>query len=361
MKHYYLLSSVLFFLLAFNCNDIYSKALINADNPNIQYYGRWDFSDPQHPKFSWPGVYLKAEFTGTSVGVRLKDNISYYNVYIDGNFTKVFHGSKPEETNYTLASGLANGKHTLVLSKRNISFDQAFVFSGLLIDDDASILPPAAKPERKIEFIGDSFTAAESNESKVQQLSWEERYPVTNIDKGFAPLIAKHFKTQYATTCRSGAGMLCDWTGNYDVTIPKRYDRTLMDSPDPKWDFSKFQPDVIVICLGLNDYTGLKDKEGNVTEENSANFRKTYSDFILNLRKDYPKAKILAVAAWPKWIRDNVKQVVKEAKDNGINEVFYSTFDEFPGGYVVGHPTVDTHKKMADQIIAAMEKFNFFN
>jgi hypothetical protein len=41
-----------------------------------------------------------------------------------------------------------------------------------------------------------------------------------------------------------------------------------MEAPEPKWDFKQWTPDLVVICLGLNDYSGLKDKDGTVTEQN---------------------------------------------------------------------------------------------
>ena len=33
----------------------------------IQYYGRWNMNDSLHPKYSCPGVYIYAEFTGTRI------------------------------------------------------------------------------------------------------------------------------------------------------------------------------------------------------------------------------------------------------------------------------------------------------
>ena len=271
------------------------------------------------------------------------------------------HGTKAGDTDYILADHLSNTHHSLRLSKRNIVFDAVFSFSGLLLDDGAELLPPPEKPSRRIEFIGDSFTAAESDEGTVPQLSWEERFPVTNIDKGFAPLIAVHFKSDYHTTCRSGSGMVCDWRGDTAVTIPNIFDRTLMESPQPKWDYSKWIPQVAVICLGLNDFSGLKDKDGKVSEEKSAFFREGYHKFIQRLREVYPGIKMFAVAAYPDWVRTNVHSVVEEEQKNGKNDLFYGTFDDFPGGYVTnGHPTVETHRKIADQIIQIMEKVKLF-
>ena len=339
----------------------FSQNLILPNNPNIQYFGRWDKSDSTHYRYSWPGVYICCEFTGTSVGVRLVDATNYFNVYIDGKLRSVFHCTKGGEADYTLAEGLAAGKHTLRFSRRNITFEKPYSFCGIILDKGATLLPPSPKPARKIEFIGDSFTAAESDEATSPSLPWEERYPVTNIDRGFAADIAEHFGAQNTTTCRSGSGMVCDWQGNVNESIPKKFDRTLMESAEPKWDFNKWVPNVVVVCLGLNDYSGLRSKDGTVTSENSILFRTTYHDFLGTLRSVYPTVRIVAVAAYPDWIRQNVKQVVDEERASGRTDIYYSTFDEFPGGYVAnGHPTVATHRKMADQMIKDMESFGLF-
>ena len=341
---------------------LYSKQFVPANNPFIQYFGRWDMTDSLHPRHSWPGIYLVAEFSGTSIGIRMTDSVNYYNVYIDGKFYKVLHGTKTGETEYSLADSLPNIRHTLLFSKRNIMFDAVFSVSGLLIDEGAVLLSPPAKPTRKIEFIGDSFTAAESNEATVQQLAWEERFPVTNIDKVFAPVVARYFDVQYQTTCRSGGGMVCDWQGNIDVTLPILFNRALMESSEPKWDFKQWIPDLVIICLGLNDQSGLKEKDGTVTEEKSAIFRKGYHDFIKTVRTVYPGVTILAVAAYPEWIQENVKQIVDEERQNVHKNIYYTHFDDFPDGKVAnGHPTVASHKKIADQIIKAIDQLKIFS
>ena len=359
MKKIFKITSIVVIIIIGMNDMIYSSNFIPANNPNIQYFGRWDLSDSLHAKHSWPGVYICAEFTGTSISIRIIDKTNYYNVYIDGEFYKVFHGDKDGEADYTLAENLENTNHSFRLSKRNIVFGEIDVFSGFILDDEAELLPPPAEPKLKIEFAGDSFTAAESNETTEQQLEWTERYPVTNIDKGFAPLIAKHYNAQYHTTCRSGIGMVCDWQGNFDVSLPKFFDRTLMEAEQPKWDFKKWIPDLVVVCLGLNDMSGLKDSTGNIPEENSLIYRSTYHEFISSLRKVYPGVKILAVAAFPDWIRNNVKRVVDEEQQNGHKDIYYAAFDYFESGYVGnGHPTVETHKKMADQIIAEIDSLN---
>lgn len=118
---------------------------------------------------------------------------------------------------------------------------------------------------------------------------------------------------------------------------------------------------MVVVCLGLNDHSGLRDKDGKISEGKSAIFRKTYHDLLATIRSVYPNVRIVAVAAFPKWIQENVEQVVVEEKSAGRTDIWYAHFDEFNGGYVAnGHPTVATHQKMADQIMESMESFNLF-
>lgn len=340
---------------------LHAQQFIPANHPDIQYFGRWDRRDPLHPRHSWPGVSVQIKFTGTHIGVRLTDNVNYYNVYINGEFHSIFHGDQSGESDYILAEGLENTNHILVFSKRNTSFEQTFSISGFLIDEEAELLTPPPKPVRKIEFLGDSFTAAEGNEATEPEMEWEAKMPVTNIDQGFAFMIGRHFQAEVHTTCRPGIGMANDWTGDRSMVLSKRFDRALMDFEEPKWDFKQWIPDLVVICLGLNDYSGFGGWESKVSDDDSRFYREKYHEFIGMIRNVYPDVKILAVAAPVLWIRKNVQNVVDQGKADGHQEIYYIHFDEFPGGYVAnGHPTVETHRKIADQIIRAIEKYHIF-
>lgn len=334
---------------------------IPANNHDIQYYGRWDFHDPLNPEQSWPGIFIYAVFDGSTVGIRIDDNVNYYNVYIDGKLYCVFHGAENRDTDYIITRNLDKGKHTLRFAKRNTSFNRVFTFSGLILEKGSKLFTPPAKPRRKIEFIGDSYTVSEGNEAVVPQMRWEDKFVVTNIDKGFCPLIARHFKAQYHITARSGIGMVCDWQGKFNISMPHFFDRTLMEKPEPKWNFKKWVPNLAVICLGLNDMQGLKGKDTTISAKNSAIFRKGYLKFIDTVRKVYPGVKILVVAAYPEWIRKNEHMIVNKEKEGGYKDIYYAQFNYFPGGYEAnGHPTVATHKKMADEIIKYIDKYHIF-
>ncbi len=329
-----------------------SLRLIPAGHPFIEYFGRWDFPDSITALHSWPGVYLIAKFSGRRIGIRMADDVNYYNVYIDGKMTKVLHGTEPGAADYILADALAEGPHELRLAKRNIAFGKSFAFLGIWLNQDAELLPPLTDSAPKIEFIGDSFTVAEGNEATLAEMPWDAKMPVTNCETGFAGLVAKHFKAQYHTICRSGIGLVCDWTGDKSIAMPKWYDRTLMESPEPRWNFRRWQPDLVVICLGLNDMSGLKSPDGTIPDENADLFRTEYRHFLTKVRAAYPGTRILLVAAHPDWLKQNVRKVYTTEKAAGRTDIFFSEFDYYPGGYVAnGHPTVATHRKIADQII----------
>jgi hypothetical protein len=335
--------------------------IVSADNPLIHYEGRWDFTDTLRPRNSWPGCAIRAEFTGSLIGIRMTDSDNYYNVTIDGRFHSVFHGDRNGEKDYTLAEGLGEGRHLFLLSKRNISFGPAPVFYGILLQKGHGLLEPASEPARRIEFIGDSFTAAEGNEAAEAEMPWEEKKPVTNIDRGFARLTAQRFSASLHATCRSGIGMVCDWQGDTTVSMPLYFGRTLMESAEPVWDFHRWKPDCVVLCLGLNDHSGLKSPDGTVTSGRSERFRKAYTAFLGRLRSVYPGVHILAVAADTPWIRENVRRVVEEEKAAGRLDVHYAQFDHFPGGYVAnGHPNIETHRRIADVLIQAIVEMGVF-
>lgn len=343
-------------------SPLYPGEFLPADHTYIQYFGRWDMSDPAHPKHAWPGTYVLLKFTGTSLGVKMDDNLNYYNIYIDGGFAGILKGNQEGDVEYVLARGLEEGEHTLRFSKRNFSFDRVHTFSGVILADGARLLPPPPTPTRRIEFLGDSFTSAEGNEARRKQMLWIEKMPVTNIDKGFAVIAARHFDADYHITSRSGIGLVCDWQGKFDMNLPGRFDRTFLDSPEPKCDFRKWIPALVVVCLGLNDHSGLKGADGEVSGEKSAQFRDKYHKFIATLRKVYPGVKILAVAAHTEWIQENVVQVVDEEKTMGFKDVVYAHFDRYPGGYVAtGHPNVETHRKIAGVLIKAIEEMAPFS
>jgi lysophospholipase L1-like esterase len=325
---------------------------VPADHPALRLTGRWDRGTPAAPRASWPGFGVECGFTGSRIAVRMDDPGNYYQVEIDGIPRGVIRG-RGKGRAVTIADDLPAGSHHLRLTRRNISFDRPTTLEGLVLEEDAQLLEWPAAARKKIEFIGDSYTVAEGNEATAASLPWRAKYPVTHTGAGYAGEIARAFDADYHIVSRSGSGVLCDYLGNRAGPMPERYGWTLMEQAAPRWDFRQWTPDLVVICLGVNDYSGLKRTDGTVTETDAAAFRRAYAGLLAKVRRHHPRVEIVALAHFNPWVREQVKRVVDEAGDRRLH---YAQFDEFPGGYVAdGHPTVATHRKMAAQILPQIE------
>ena len=65
------LFAISFFITS--CEFFEGSSHIDADDPNIEYIGRFDYSNPKSVRFDWPGVQIITRFEGTSCSVKLKD------------------------------------------------------------------------------------------------------------------------------------------------------------------------------------------------------------------------------------------------------------------------------------------------
>ena len=298
----------------------FPSSIIPASDPNIQYFGRWDFSNLSAPTHSWPGVYIVAKFEGTSVGISTNDNFSYYNVFIDDTVFMDFHGTNSNVASYTLKTGLQDTVHTILITLRNETNWTKFSFNGFILDSGKNLLPPSALPSKGIEFIGDSYTCASGNlwtdNTAAPSGDWTDLY------EGFPSMIARHYGAQYTVTAHSGWGLVHDYNypnPNYSNNLPGIFGSMVSYAASPAWNFSQWQPSLVVICLGLNDYSGWGGYNTNtISDANTNLFKRTYHGFIGSIMDNYPHAKILAVAPnGIAWLQNTVSQIVSEEKAMG--------------------------------------------
>jgi hypothetical protein len=135
-----------------------AEVLIRPNDANINYYGRFDFSrSADSVAFDWPGAIIEAVFPGPSIGVELKDNGSYFDVEIDG----VKRDSLPPSavTHRTISTTLTPADHTIRIALRTNGYRCSF--RGFYIADGKVLAAKPAQPVRKMEFIGDSWTAGD--------------------------------------------------------------------------------------------------------------------------------------------------------------------------------------------------------
>ncbi len=328
--------------------------LVPGNNDSFSFSGRCDFTILNQVSFDWPGITITFGFSGTSCAAVI-DGPCMFDLFIDSNFVNTVCAVTGIET-VLLADNLKNITHCVKLVKRNESFIRPVVFHGVIIDNNAEIFKITQNTNRKIEFIGDSYTAGYANEYSSRECENDESdsivFSMTNTDRSFGSLIAGIFNAERYINAVSGKGLVRNfgWADKGKEFL-KYYERTLLTSVhNPEvhgalWDYS-WHPDVIVIGLGINDF------QENPPYADVLLFDSTYQNFILSLKTRHPGVEIICCATKIKpadALIPRVRAVVECFRKKGDNGVHYFEY-ETENNSLHGHPSVKDHKKIAYEL-----------
>jgi lysophospholipase L1-like esterase len=345
--------------LAIMTTIVSAQNLISPSDPNIQYFGRVDRSVTGKVMFDWPGILIQANFNGTSCAAVL-EGINCFDVYIDGVLEKNFKVTK-EKAAWELVKRLTDRTHRLLIVKRSESASSPSSFYGLLLDKDRTLASLPPPPQRKIEFIGDSYTVGFANEylNQASPLGKEDSIilAATNTYKAFGPILSRAFNAQYQVIAVSGKGLVRNYNGiDKGRELPALYDRTLVSSTNGgasgKWDFSSWKADVVVIGLGINDF------QAEPPYADSATFDADYAKLIDRIRKQYPGVKIVCCATkvWPTdLLKPHVKAIAEKQKVQGHTDIRYFEYVS-ENGALYGHPHLYDHQAIAELLIPVISE-----
>lgn len=323
-----------------------------ADNANIQYTGRIDFSNPMLPKYWAAGVYVQAKFKGNNCKVILHDEVLYGNNH---NYIEVaVDNQKPyrlqlkgKTDTINISKNLTAGTHILTICKDTESGIGYLQFSGLICDD---LLPLPAKPKHKIEYIGDSITCGTGSDLSTVDCDKGQWYDQHNAYLSYGPTSARSLNAQWVLSAVSGIGLIhscCDMK----LVMPQVFDKVNQRQDSIKWNFSRYQPDVVTICLGQND--GVQD---------SVKFATAYISFIKNIRSHYPTASIVCLTSpmgdftLTKALKNyltGIVNAVNKAGDKNVSKYFFSK--RFMHGCGT-HPDLAEHQVMAMEVASYIKK-----
>ena len=342
---------VLLFLTAQCCHAQDKLSFYAADHSFIQYTGRIDFTDPLLPRFWQPGVYINFKFSGTTCDVILNDEVlwdknhNYIEVVVDGQPTRL--QTKTKHDTIKVASGLPEGIHTVQLVKNTEANIGYLELVGIRCKE---LLMPDEKPLHKIEFIGNSITCGAGADISVVPCHkglWHDQH---NAYMAYAAVTARTLNAQYHLSSVSGIGLMHSCCG-MDVIMPRVFDKVSMRNDTIAWDFKKYVPDVVTVCLGQND--GL---------QNFPRFVNNYVDFLKKLRTYYPDATIICLSSpmaddsLRDFMRETIKEITKILKNAGDKKVLYYIFKK---QYINGcdsHPDIAEHAEIAKLLTAFIKK-----
>lgn len=325
---------------------------IGADNSLIQYTGRIDFTNPKRPRFWAPGVYVQAKFTGRSVDIIVNDEVlggtnhNYLEVKID-NGRPIRLQTKSKTDTLRLIRDIGDREHTITICKNTESGIGYLEFVGFLCKGLAA-LPP--KPTRKIEFIGNSITCGTGSDLSEVPCDKGPWYDQHNAYLSYGPTVARDLNAQWHLTAVSGIGLIhscCQMT----VTMPDVFDKMNGRADTGAWDFSRYVPDVVTVCLGQND--GIQD---------STRFCGAYVKFIGTIRTQYPAAHIVCLtspmadakltAAMKNYLTGVVTYVNRQGDANVHSFFFARSYNSGCGG----HPDLAEHVLIANELSAFLRK-----
>lgn len=319
---------------------------ISADNVNYQYYGRIDFTNAKKPKLWAAGSYIKAKFTGKYCAIALNDQYRYnrnnYIEYVIDNQTPVRLKTTGTSSNILVSDNLSDGEHTITICKNTEANIGYIEFLGLSV---ASLVALPAKPDRKIEFIGNSITCGCSSDTSGLKCGQGEWFDTDNAYMSYGAEVARRFDAQYHLTSCGGIGLIrscCSMT----VTMPDVFGSVEFNGSDSHtaWDFSKYIPDVVTISLGQNDGPQAAD---------SAAFCSTYITFVGTIRSHYPDAQIVLLTSPMSkmtYLEKYIDVVVTKFNNDGDSKVSKYFFTKTWNGGCNTHPTIAQHQEIADEL-----------
>ena len=334
--------------------QVVTETDVPASDARIQYVGRVNFSNPNAPLYTYPGVQIIAGFEGTSVRMKAKPKSGFYMAQIDKQEPFKVDYMTREDTVSVLAEGLPEGKHTVKLMYIVEGYELRPEFYGFILDPGKDLTEAPALPQRKIEFIGNSITCGYGVEAQAATVRFS--YDTENHYLSFASLAARALNAQHLVVARSGIGIFRNYNGPYDgnpaIAMPALYDYTNFSDSTQLWDYTRYTPDLVCINLGTNDAS-----TGRI---NKTKLRDAYASFIVQVRSKYPQAKIVMLSGCMlngdrmQAVEDALDAVVAEANKKGDKQVYRFTFTPQDGSLGYGadyHPSIKQQEKMAGELV----------
>lgn len=311
-------------------------------------------------EFAFHGAHCEVTLAGDN-GARPgdRDNLVRIAIYVDG-VRVVDDMLDAKEKTYTVLDAAEKRDVVVRIVKLSETAMSTCGVKEIRVDDPEGIRPTPASA-RRIEFIGDSITCGYGVDDEVA----EHHFSTTTEDvtRAYAYRTAELLGADYSMCSISGYGIISGYTATGEAKvsnqiIPKFYEKLGFSyntyqkkiAATVKWDFTAWQPDLIVINLGTNDdsYT-LNDPERR--EE----YRAAYVEFLKVVRKNNPDAKILCtLGVMGDRLYPMVYRAAQDYKaETGDTNITCMKFDvqKASDGYVADwHPTAVTHEKAAQKL-----------
>ena len=325
------------------------KKNLNTIKENLCVHGR--------VKFDQNGAALAWSASGFTIN--FKGRIAVFSFCELSNIdTSVIIRIKADGVNskYSISNGKENiiidfekdGAHSIELLRISFSSGALYVKNVAIYGGNPEIQKAQKDYRLKMEFLGDSITCG------YGLYGVEERYVSFEEDatKTYAYLTAKHFNAEARLLGWSGTGISCSCSGQTSNNFDRFFTRELPTSDNNSWDFSVWQPDVLVINGGTNDCGGGASKD---------DYKAAAKNLYALARKVYPNARIVfCLGAMGNAYHNQLDELCREINTTDTN-VYYKRLssicdnrDLYVGAN--GHPSFIGQQRTAAELIEFLEK-----
>lgn len=215
----------------------------------------------------------------------------------------------------------------------------------------------AVKKAPIIEFIGNSITCGAAADASEIACGAGEYHDQHNAYMAYGPRVARMLDVNYFLSSVSGIGIYRNWNSD-GPTMPEVYEKVdFQTQRAAQWDFSTYNPAVVSIALGTNDFSNGDGKTPRKPFDANT-FTEKYIKFVQLVKSKYPKAQI-ALLSSPMVkgesrtkLQDCLTSVQQRIDslypaDKKVAKFFFEPMDARGCG---GHPSVEDHGILADQL-----------
>lgn len=292
-------------------------------------------TDPNAPKratWPWVGVFL--------------DDMSMPNEKFEIDTPRktclVYESAQPETHRIRLTKLTENSKTFLGIA----------AFTG-----EGNLLPAQKQPRKRIEIVGDSITCGYGNLVKDPNRHF---YSIDEDNwQAYGPMAARKLGMEYSCISVSGITAVKHPEWHMDYAMCELYDYTDRVQQDqlgmtPQlWDFASNPNDYVVVNLGTNDCYAILFSSN---PEELAQFPAAYAAFLENIRRcnGADTQIICALGTMNYYLYHDIAEAVhryqERTGDEKVHVLRFQPMHPFDGVGADGHPSADTHKKMAKEL-----------
>ena len=217
---------------------------------------------------------------------------------------------------------------------------------------------PTERPEKKrLEIVGDSITCGYGNLIKDPARHFysvdEDGY------QAYGPTAARELGFDWSCVSVSGITAVHHegWQIGYAMeelyAYTDRIGQERLDLTPEAWDFAGHPTDYVVVNLGTNDCYGI---QFSPDPEELSRFPAAYRAFVENVRRlNGPRTHIVcALGSMNYYLWHDIATVMEQYKsetgDERLHLLRFRPMHPFDGVGADGHPSLDTHQKMAEEL-----------